>query len=87
MRRRPKFGSYIPGKELPKKSQGVERCQQFDDNTKICITGGKYGFSAWITTNDGQRLAPVSVGQNARTPGGAMKAAMQTARRIRSGRR
>jgi hypothetical protein len=73
----------MPPREIPKKFQGVERCAQYGDNTKICVTGGRYGWSAWLTSNDGRKLAPLSVGRNTRSPGTALRVARIKADRIR----
>lgn len=50
--------------------------------TMLCIDGGKYYFSAWLTAPGGKRLAPVSTGK-ARTAATAMKRAKTAIRRIR----
>ena len=74
-RRRRALGS-VP---IAKAHVGVERCVPFNKQTRICVYGAKYGFSAWLTSNAGNKLAPISI--NARSPREALDQAMRSAKR------
>jgi len=60
---------------------GVERCRKFTPQTKICVYGARYGFSAWLTDRSGRKLAPISI--NARTAKAALRQAYKRASAIR----
>lgn len=49
-------------KEIRKDQQGVRVCEPFGEG-QVCVTGHKYGYSAWIVDRNGRELAPLAVGK------------------------
>jgi hypothetical protein len=71
-------------KEIPKSQQGKELCQAFKKNVRVCVTGRRYGYEAWLVSKTGRRLAPISVGKPNRVKK-ALRIAVREAHRIARG--
>jgi hypothetical protein len=55
-----------------------------DNNLKVCVTGRRWGYEAWIIGHSGQKLAPISIGKPS-TVKTALRIAAQKAQRMRTG--
>lgn len=72
---------------LPKRYVGKVVCRETDDFGKICVIGGKYGFSATLTGRAGRSKIPLVTsdgrGEEARVPEKALRNAIEFLRRVK----
>jgi hypothetical protein len=74
------MSKYKPRK-IKTRRVGKARCERWGD-LRVCVEGGRYGYSGWLYAKSGAGRIPVGVGA-ARTPTEAMRNAKASLARAR----